>query len=379
MAVLIKGKSIKCTQISRDHYLRGPENERITVREVKGFATKDPDEALQMIAASAKGTKCRKPVYSTKINPETDRIWNKDEIRAAVDLLEENLGLKGHQRVIVEHKKHGRIHFHVLWSRFPPDGGAAVPMSNDYAIHQKTQRQLEKSFNLRPMMAKGRDFKQSEVEWAKRYGFDIFKLREQITTNFNMVKSGQEFMTSLRGQSMVLCKGDKCQFIIILPWGQHKALSSMIHGRPTKAILRRAMADIDITKLPTVQEGKAQVKATLPKAKSRTKDKSRHTSYKGARSSHTATWKRNSLSATTHQQFTDEIPKPNRKGDKTGKGDGAGGGAASAMSALKSNEKARETAVQKYPANAPTVNMGPERRRRNIWVPVERRERPKPK
>ena len=37
MAVLIKGQSIKCSQKSRDHYLRGPENERITVREVTGF------------------------------------------------------------------------------------------------------------------------------------------------------------------------------------------------------------------------------------------------------------------------------------------------------------------------------------------------------
>ncbi|MGB9154483.1 MAG: relaxase/mobilization nuclease domain-containing protein, partial [Alphaproteobacteria bacterium] len=265
MAVLIKGQSIKCSQSSRDHYLRGAENERITVREVLGFATKNPDEALRMIEMSAKGTKCKKPLYSAKINPETDRIWNKDEIRAAVDLLEENLGLKGHPRVVVEHKKNGRIHFHVLWSRFHPDGGAARNMGNDYAAHQKTQRQIEKTLKLRPMMARGRDFKKSEVEWAKRYGFDIFKLREQITADFNKGKSGQEFMAALKDKGIVLCRGDKSQFVIILPWGQHKALSSMIHGRPTKAVLRRSFADIDISKLPTVAEGKAQVKATLPK------------------------------------------------------------------------------------------------------------------
>ena len=231
MAVIIKGQSIKCTQSSRDHYLRGAENERITVREVLGFATKNPDEALRMIEMSAKGTKCKKPLYSAKINPETDRIWNKDEIRAAVDLLEENLGLKGHPRVVVEHKKKGRIHYHVLWSRFHPDGGAAKNMGNDYAAHQKTQRQIEKTLKLRPMMAKGRDFKKSEVEWAKRYGFDIFKLREQITADFNKGKSGQEFMAALKDKGIVLCRGDKSQFVIILPWGQHKALSSMIYGQ----------------------------------------------------------------------------------------------------------------------------------------------------
>ena len=125
------------------------------------------------------------------------------------------------------------------------------------------------------MMTKGRDFKKSEVEWAKRYGFDIFKLREQITADFNKSKSGQEFMAALKDQGIVLCRGDKSQFVIILPWGQHKALSSMIHGRPTKAVLRRSFTDIDISKLPTVAEGKAQVKATLPK----TSHKSRGGTY----------------------------------------------------------------------------------------------------
>jgi hypothetical protein len=78
-------------------------------------------------------------------------------------------------------------------------------------------------------------------------------------------------------------------------------------------------------------------------------------------------------------QSRDELPKPDRKGDKNGKGDGAGGGAASAMSALKSDEKIQETQIQKYSGDAPTVNIGPERRRKNVWVPVERRERPKPR
>jgi len=269
MAVLIKGQSIKCSRLSRQHYLHGPENERITVREVRGLATKDPDEALQMLEILAKGTRCQRPVYSAKINPETDRIWNKDEIRRAVDLLEENLGLTGHPRAVVEHKKDGRIHFHVLWSRFHPDGGPAMNMGHDYAVHQKTQRQLEKELKLRPMMAKGRDFKKSEVEWARRYGFDIFVLKKQITHDFHRCKTGQEFMAALKEKGVVLCRGHKSQFVLILPWGQHKALSSMIHGRPTKAILRRALIDIELSRLPTVSEAEALVKVNLPKVKRR--------------------------------------------------------------------------------------------------------------
>jgi hypothetical protein len=45
-----------------------------------------------------------------------------------------------------------------------------------------------------PMMARGRDFKDWEVKWAARYGFDIRELRQQITKDFNSIKSGQAFM-----------------------------------------------------------------------------------------------------------------------------------------------------------------------------------------
>ncbi len=189
----------------------------------------------------------------------------------AIGMLEKNLGLTGHARVVVKHLKHGRIHYHVLWDRRALEGGPARRMANNYAIHLKTQREIEKAFKLRPMMAKGRDFKVSEVEWAKRYGYDIFQLREQITADFNSVKSGQSFVATLKAKGIVLCRGDKSQFVLVLPWGQHKALSSMIYGRPSKAVLRRALADIDIKKLPTVAEGKSQVKARLPMAKPRRK------------------------------------------------------------------------------------------------------------
>ena len=312
MAVIIKGKSITCSQSSRDHYLRGEENERITVREVLGFATKSAEEALRMIELSVKGTKCKKPLYSVKLSPEPGKVWTKDEIQRAVELLGENLGLKDHPRVVVEHKKKGRVHYHVLWSRFHPDGGAAKNMGNDYAIHQKTQRQLEQEFKLRPMMARGRDFKQWEIEWAKRYGFDIFKLREQITADFNTGKSGQEFMGVLQDKGIVLCRGNKSQFVLILPWGQHKALSSMIYGRPTKAVLRRAFADIDIAKLPTVPEGKTQVKARLAEAKGKSLG---NTGIKAA-TTHAASWRTAALRMTSHhvtsaptnaQQMANEI------------------------------------------------------------------------
>jgi hypothetical protein len=163
-------------------------------------------------------------------------------------------------------------------------------MGHDYAIHRKTQREIEKAFKLKPMMSRGRDFKVWEVEWAKRYGYDIFKLCDQITKDFNGIKSGQAFMAALKAKGIILCRGDKSQFVIILPWGQHKALSSMIYGRPTKTVLRRAMADIDIKKLLTVQEGKERIKTILKGKGKLRRPASRRSAYKRKRSSPAAAW-----------------------------------------------------------------------------------------
>jgi len=377
MAVLIKGQSIEGRQFSRDHYLRGPENEKITVLEVSGFATHDPDLALEMIELLAKGTRCKKPLYSVKINPETDRVCTQEELNRAVELLEKNLGLTGHARVVVEHQKKGRTHYHVLWNRFHPDGGNAKNMGNDYAAHQKTQKELEKEFKLKPMMAKGYDFKVWEVKWAERYGYDIRKIRDEITASFNSVKSGTEFKAKLESLGIVLCRGDKSQFIIILPWGQHKALSSMIMGRPTKVVLRRAMADIDIAALPTVEEGKAQVKARLPKAKGRSRTvkgyrrKSASPKKKG--------WRSSGIAATSRRIKYEPQPTLKIGKGKTGKGDGAGGSAASTASALKSSPKPVQP-VKKYSGSKSSKGNGPERRRKNMWVAVERRsQKPTPK
>ena len=165
------------------------------------------------------------------------------------------------------------------------------------------------------MQARGRDFKHWEVEWASRYGFDIFELREQITQNFITLKTGQEFKQALQDKGIVLCRGDKSQFVLILPWGQHKALSSMVYGRPLKAVLRRALADIDIKTLPTVEEGKKKVKAVLPKAKKRPRGEAHRPKTRSQKSTQTYIKERSSPTAP-------RLPRNNLSGShQTIKGD----------------------------------------------------------
>ncbi|MFY9287750.1 MAG: hypothetical protein WAO98_04540, partial [Alphaproteobacteria bacterium] len=64
-----------------------------------------------------------------------------------------------------------------------------------------------------------------------------------------------------------------------------------------------------------------------------------------------------------------------RKKKGEGKTDGSGGGAASTTSALKSSSKSNTPPEKKYSGSDIGKGNGPERRRKNMWVPVERRER----
>ncbi len=185
---------------------------------------------------------------------------------------------------------------------------------------------------------------------------------------------------------------------MILPWGQHKALSSLIHGRPTKAVLRRSFADIDISTLPTVMEGKEAVKAKLPK----TKGSKRGHIYKGIaigrRLTPAGSWKPYGILSKPHKptaasasiapahaaraastaSIIDSMQPETGRSGKTGKGDGSGGGAASTASALKSDSKSATPPIKKLTGDTGKGN-GPERRRKNMWVPVERRRQGPPR
>jgi hypothetical protein len=71
-------------------------------------------------------------------------------------------------------------------------------------------------------------------------------------------------------------------------------------------------------------------------------------------------------------EFTAEQPYPKGK-SKTGKGDGHGSEAGSILSAYKiTQQEITKPVTFKEPPKG--IGNGPDRRRRNLWVPVERRE-----
>jgi hypothetical protein len=94
-------------------------NEYTRLVEMSDPHVKNLDEAFQAMWAVSDGTKVKKPLHHVSINPPKDERLTDRQVRRICERLEERYGYAHgeHQRVIVEHIKDGRQHFHVMWNR----------------------------------------------------------------------------------------------------------------------------------------------------------------------------------------------------------------------------------------------------------------------
>ena len=102
------------------HYLKQiGSNEKIRLVEISDTNAKDLDEAFRNMWMVGKTTRAKKPLHHVSINPYKDEHLSDAQVRKICERLEEKYGYRpgDHQRVIVEHVKDGRQHFHVMWNR----------------------------------------------------------------------------------------------------------------------------------------------------------------------------------------------------------------------------------------------------------------------
>jgi hypothetical protein len=112
--VIIKGGAAGNVGWWSKHLERDDTNDRAEVMEISGLlATNLPTALREMQAMAAQSRSHGNFMYQANINPDTDERLTPVQWKEAVDTLENHLGLGGHQRVVVEHEKDGRVHRHV--------------------------------------------------------------------------------------------------------------------------------------------------------------------------------------------------------------------------------------------------------------------------
>jgi len=229
------------------HLTNGEDNERVTLCEIRNLAALSIADALREMAAIALGTQCKNYFYHANINPLDSEILTQEQWHRAVGLLEENLGLSGHARFIVEHEKKGRIHRHIIWLRIVVHTMRAVKMTDDYEKHQATSRQLEQEFGLErgrsvlgPQKAKGCRPARRPQSWesfrGQKSGIDPHAMTEQLTALYQSSTNAEGFMQVLKEHGYLLTRGDRRNFCIVDKAGHLHSLARRLKGISAAAL-----------------------------------------------------------------------------------------------------------------------------------------------
>jgi len=129
-------------------------NEKIRLVEISDPSASNLDEAFHNMWVVASNTRATKPLHHISINPMKDERLTDKQVLAIVDRCEQKYGYKmfHHQRVIVEHIKDGRQHFHVIWNRVSLMTGSTVWPGQHWNKSKQVCREMEKELGLkRPM------------------------------------------------------------------------------------------------------------------------------------------------------------------------------------------------------------------------------------
>ena len=212
--MIIRGNPAGSVGYWSEHLLRDDTNEKAEVKEIKGLAAEDLPGALREMQAVASGSRSHGNfMYQANINPLAHEHLTPAQWMEAVDTLEKNLGLEGHQRVVVEHVKEGRQHYHVIWNRVDVDTMRVTDMKGNYRIHEGTQADLEQRFELtrtpEPTPDKARPPDLWEIRAGERSGFDPVAMKAELTELWKASDSGKAFAAAVEERGYVLANGDK--------------------------------------------------------------------------------------------------------------------------------------------------------------------------
>src|SRR5579863_4226671 len=273
-AVIINGGAAGNTGFWSKHLQRVDTNDRAEVMEISGLlATNLPSSLREMEAIAAQSRCGGNFMYQANINPRGEERLTEAQWREAVDTLENHLGLAGHQRVVVEHEKNGRVHRHVVWNRVDVETLRVRDIGGNYYAHERVARTLELKFDLQrsaslhgernPDGRPDRREELSEKRAAERSGIDPKQVTAELTDLWRKTDSGKAFAAAIEERGYILAQGDRRTFCIVDQAGDAHSLARRIDGAKVKDV-RERLAGIDPASLPTVDEARTTQREKYP-------------------------------------------------------------------------------------------------------------------
>ena len=267
--MIIKGGGAGNVGFWGNHLQEAEKNERAEVVEIKGLAADDLKGALREMQAVAAGSRSQGNfMYQANMSPRIDEHLSPEQWQQAWDTLEKNLGLEGHQRVIVEHEKGGRVHQHAIWNRVDVDTMRVADIGGNYRTHEQTARQLEKAFDLAPTPIPPVGERKAAPElWEQRAeersGIMRAEIRQIATEAWQTTTTGKEFVAAIKARDLKIARGDRRDFVLVDQAGDVHSLARRVDGVKA-ADIRERMQDVDREAMPSVQEARQTQRERFP-------------------------------------------------------------------------------------------------------------------
>ncbi len=279
--MILKGNQRGGGQQLAAHLLNSFDNERVEVADVRGTVAQDLSGFFGEIAAHARGTKCRKFIYSLSVNPDQHQgHWTREQYLDLLERTERSLKLVGQPRAVVFHEKRDkdgvlREHCHVAWSRIDTGGMKAVQIAHDRLKLRSVARDFARDHGLQlpDGMNAGRNNKKfndrarqenlGERQQQERTG--VTKAEHMATLAFcwNNTSNGAAFVKAMEDKGYILARGDDRAYVVIDLYGEIHSLSRYLIGAAKSKEMYERLSGHPKESLPGVEAARATAAKNL--------------------------------------------------------------------------------------------------------------------
>jgi hypothetical protein len=283
--MILKGNQRAGGQQLAAHLMNSFDNERVEIADMRGSVARDLSGAFAEWAAEARGTKCKKFLYSLSLNPyQPQGRLTREQYLELLDRTERSLKLVGQPRAVVFHEKRDkdgvlREHCHAVWSRINTEKMKAVQMSHDRlklrTVAQEFCRDhgLELPDGMKPGQSKDTRVDRfnkraaqenlGEKQQQERTGVTKAERRAEIATLWQNTSNGAAFVHALEDKGYFLARGDDRAYVVIDLYGEVHSLSRQISGVAKRKEFLDRLADFPPAGLRDVETARACAREKL--------------------------------------------------------------------------------------------------------------------
>jgi hypothetical protein len=276
--MILKGNQRGGGQQMAAHLMNSYDNERVEIADVRGAVAQDLSGAFAEWDAEARGTRCRKFLYSLSLNPDQSQgHLTREQYVELLDRTERSLNLVGQPRAVVFHEKRDkdgvlREHCHAVWSRIDTEKMKAVQIAHDRLKLRTVAREFARDHGLELPDGMRKDGKRDrfndrakqenlgERQQKERTGISKEQRMADIATCWKETGNGAAFVQALEAKGYFLARGDQRAFVVVDLHSEVHSLSRQLSGVAKSKELKDRLAGYPLDKLPDVESAQAWAK-----------------------------------------------------------------------------------------------------------------------